>query len=99
MGGTPSHGAKIHTNDEVKVFLEQDIEEQIFLAKLPPYSPMLNADEQVWQTLKDDMLKNVVCKNLCELKQKVQTAFKDLQEQVPKIISFFRHPEVAFYKS
>jgi len=92
-------GAKIHANDEVKAFLEQDIEYQIFLAKLPPYSPMLNADEQVWQTLKDDMLKNVVCKNLSELKQKVQTAFKDLQEQVPKIISFFKHPEVAFYKS
>jgi len=45
------------------------------------------------------MLKNVVSKKLSELKQKVQTAFKDLQEQVPKIIRFFKHPEVAFYKS
>jgi transposase len=83
----------------VKKFLEDDKERQIYFAKIPPYCPMLNADEQVWQTLKDDMLKNVICKNLTELKKTLENAFEELKTQTQKIANFCKHQEVAFYKS
>jgi transposase len=92
-------GAKIHHDENVKQFLSNENNDRIFLAKIPPYTPELNADEQVWQTLKDDKLKNVVCKNLTELHQKLEKAFNELKQDVEKIKSFFRHPEVHFYKS
>jgi transposase len=92
-------GARIHSDENVRKFLAEENDDRIFLAKIPPYSPELNADEQVWQTLKDDKLKNVVCKNLTELKDKLTQAFNELKQEVEKIKSFFRHPEVNFYKS
>lgn len=92
-------GASIHSDENVKKFLAEENDDRIYLAKIPPYSPELNADEQVWQTLKDDTLKNVVCKNITELKIILEEAFKRLQEQPQKIASFFMHPEVAFYKT
>ncbi len=92
-------GAKIHQDESVKKFLENENNDRIFLAKIPPYSPELNADEQVWQTLKDDMLKNIVCKTITELNKKLSDAFEILKTQTDKIKSFFRHPKVGFYKS
>jgi transposase len=92
-------GASIHRDEVVKQFLAQENQERIYLAKIPPYSPELNPDEQVWQTLKDDMLKNVICKNLSQLKEKLASALTILKTQSQKIINFFKHPEVQFYKS
>jgi transposase len=92
-------GASIHRDQCVKTFLEKENDDRIFLHRIPAYSPQLNADEQVWQTLKDDMLKNVVCKTVDDLKTKVNNAFELLKEQKHKIVSFFHHPEVAFYQS
>lgn len=89
-------GARIHADENVKSFLRQDKEESVFLAKIPPYSPELNADEQVWKALKSDMLKNVVCKNLAQLKIKLQNAFQELQKCTDKIAHFFKHPKVGF---
>jgi transposase len=89
-------GARIHSSKEVKDFLRKDKNETIYLAKIPPYSPELNADEQVWKTLKCDMLKNVVCKNLTQLKTKLQNAFQVLQQATKKIANFFKHPKVGF---
>jgi transposase len=92
-------GAKIHQDENVKSFLENENNDRIFLAKIPPYSPELNADEQVWQTIKDDMLKNIVCKNITELNEKLVNAFEKLKTQVDKVKSYFRHDKVGFYKA
>ena len=70
---------------------------RIHLEFQPAYSPELNPDEQVWQTIKDDKLKNVCCKNKKELKEKVQIALQELKKDDKKVKSFFKHPEVAFY--
>jgi len=93
-------GAAIHRDKHVKAFLEEEARtgaNRVFLERLPPYSPDLNADEQVWQTLKDDMLKNVICKNLTELQDKVSSAFAILKQDVHKIKKFFFHKDVNFY--
>ena len=91
-------GAKIHNDKNVKQFLEDENDGSIFLAKIPPYSPELNPDEQVWKTLKYDMLKNIVCKTVSELHSKLSNAFESLKLQTQKIKNFFHHPKVGFYK-
>jgi transposase len=83
-------GAKIDADANVKAFLENENNDRVFLSKIPA----LNADEQVWQALKDNMLKNVVCKSISELKAKLITAFEELKIQKSKVANFFRHPDV-----
>lgn len=63
----------------------------------PPYSPELNADEQVWNHLKAVLLKNVCAHNLKELESNVKYAMELIEESPELIRSFFRHPEVGFY--
>lgn len=91
-------GASIHRSQEVKDWLRtENVDDRVQLALLPAYSPQLNAAEQVWAWLKGGELKNLCCKTLDELTQKVQTAFEKLTEQTELIRNFFAHPEVAFY--
>lgn len=93
-------GAKIHQGKEVKALLQQQedsSQEQICLVRIPSYSPDLNADEQVWQSLKDDMLKNVICKNIGELESRVSNAFEVLKKDTQKIKNYFKHPDVGYY--
>jgi transposase len=42
-------GASIHRSEEVKSFLASMQDNEIWLERIPPYSPELNADEQVWK--------------------------------------------------
>lgn len=91
-------GASIHRSQEVKDLLRTDDQEsRVQLTLLPAYSPQLNAAEQVWAWLKGGELKNVCCKTLDELTQKVQQAFSKLTGKRELIRNFFTHPEVAFY--
>jgi transposase len=43
--------AKIHTSEAVKEFINKN-ENELFILNLPPYSPMLNPQENVWNKLK-----------------------------------------------
>lgn len=91
-------GASIHRSQEVKDCLRlENSEGRVQLALRPAYSPQLNAAEQVWAWLKGGELKNVCCKTLGELTQKVQQAFSKLTERTELVQNFFTHPEVAFY--
>jgi transposase len=91
-------GASIHLRAEVKELLGTENQDgRVQLTLLPAYSPKLNAAEQVWAWLKGGELKNVCCKTLDELTQKVQQAFAKLTDQTAIIQNFFTHPEVAFY--
>jgi transposase len=90
-------GAKIHHDNNVKAFLENENNDHIYLHRIPPYSPELNADEQVWKAIKKDSLKNVVCKTITELKEKANIALQQLKTEKNKIANFFKHPKVAFY--
>lgn len=80
-----------HKTKKVQKWLE-DHDFQIKLYYLPPYSPELNPDEQVWHNVKQNtkgrfsaskrVLRDIVTRSLFRLQKK-----KEL------ISSFFRHPE------
>ena len=90
-------GAPIHRGEAVKNFLRTENHGAIQLARLPAYSPELNADEQVWAYIKEQALKNLCCTTIDELTTHVVAAFERLKQQPELIRSFFHHPEVGFY--
>jgi transposase len=76
---------------------EEDFAGRVQLARLPAYSPQLNAAEPVWAWLKGGQLKTGCCQTLDELTRQVQKAFAKLTENTEIIQQFFEHPEVSFY--
>jgi transposase len=91
-------GASIHKGKEVKSFLSSLKNEEVWLERIPPYSPELNADEQVWNHLKVVSLKNTCAHNLKELESNVRFAMGGLEENPELIRSFFKHPKVGYYQ-
>jgi transposase len=86
-------GSSIHKAKVVKEFLEEN-KGKIELHIIPPYSPELNPDEQVWKNVKAEVSKQKLLdrEDLFKLTHKALSRLKD----APKIImGFFRHPEVA----
>jgi transposase len=90
-------GASIHRSEEVKTFLASLRDDEVWLERIPPYSPELNADEQVWKHLKAVLLKNTCAHNLKELESNVKYAMEIIEESSELICSFFKHPEVGYY--
>lgn len=90
-------GARTHTSKEVKKFLREESKGRIHLVQLPPYSPQLNADEQVHGMIKTHDFKNQLFTNSEELESKVISCFENLVNQPKKVSRFFHHKEVAFY--
>ncbi len=84
--------------EEVKSFLSSLKNEEVWLERIPPYSPELNADEQVWNHLKVASLKNTCAHNLKELESNVWFAMGGLEENPELIRSFFKHPKVGYYQ-
>lgn len=86
-------GSSIHKAKIVKEFLEEN-KDKIELHIIPPYSPELNPDEQVWKNVKAEVSKQKLLdrEDLFKLTHKALSRLKD----APKVImGFFRHPEVA----
>ena len=82
-------GAPIHKSKEIKAFLQTAEGRRIHLERLPGYAPELNADEGVWQHLKNQELKNVCCGNLQELRRELRKATERLRHKKHIIKSFF----------
>ena len=55
--------------------------ENISMIFLPPYSPDMNPQENVWKISKECGFKNVLCKNTEELYQKVSRLFSSLKNR------------------
>ena len=89
-------GATCHICGEVKAFLKTPQGQNVWLEKLPAYAPELNADEQVWNYLKNVQLKNTCCKNAKELKSVAILKLEEMKNNPKLIKKFFKHPEVAF---
>ena len=87
-------GHPVHKSKLVKEFVEQQ-EGRLTLAYLPPYSPQLNPDEQVWGWLKSRVARKGPM-NKIELKQVVLSSLRRLQKLPHIVQSFFRHPDCQY---
>lgn len=89
LDGHPVHKARV-----VKAFVQAQ-QGRLKLFYLPPYSPHLNPDEQVWAHVKRRVAKQLVDSKI-EMKQRVISALRSIQK-LPEIVkAFFRQPECQY---
>lgn len=92
-------GASVHRSKRLKEFLVEDPQaKRLQLAIQPAYSPQLNADEQVWQRVKNVALKNTCLKDFNALKKRVIEEMMKLVDNNQMVKKFFHHPELGFYQ-
>jgi transposase len=83
-------GGSYHTSKMVRTFLKEEGEQRgIRLGYLPPYSPELNPDEQVWNQAKNT-LGNQCIATRKELREAVERTLQGIRDSVELIRSFFR---------
>jgi transposase len=87
--------ASFHASKQVREFVRSN-RKKIRIYFLPPYSPELNPDEQVWNTLKDKNLGRAALKNKQDLKKKAYSVMYRLQKSVVMIESFFKLPHTLY---
>ena len=89
VDGHPIHKAKL-----VKTFVEAQ-EGRLKLFYLPPYSPQLNPDEQVWAHVKRQVSRQLV-QSKDEMKKLALGALRRIQKLPQLVKSFFRQPECQY---
>ena len=62
----------------------------------PTHSPELNPDEQVWNEIKHRQVGKQPIKSKPDLKKRLHSALKSLQQKVDKIRSFFQLPDTEY---
>lgn len=87
-------GHSIHKSAAVKKFIEQQ-NGNLKLFFLPPYSPHLNPDEQVWAHVKRKVSRKLVI-DKTDMKRLAIGALRSLQKLPTKVASFFRQPECQY---
>lgn len=85
--GSPIHRARV-----VKEFLADGAAARVQFEQLPGYAPELNPDEGIWKHLKYVELKNVCCRNLCELRVELRRAKERLRHKKHVILGCIRQP-------
>lgn len=89
LDGHPIHKAKL-----IKTLVEaQNVMLKLFY--LPPYSPHLNPDEQVWAHLKRNVARQLV-QSKDEMKRLALCALRRIQKFPELVKSFFRQPECQY---
>jgi transposase len=89
VDGHPIHKAKL-----VQEYVAS-LDGQLKLFFLPPYSPQLNPDEQVWAHVKRQVAKRFV-QNKEEMKRLAIGALRRIQKLPELVKSFFRQPECQY---
>lgn len=87
-------GHSIHKAKLVKEYVAST-QGKLELVYLPPYSPQLNPDEQVWKNVKAEVAKKP-SGNKFDFRLVVEKALLRLQAMTHVVASFFRHPECGF---
>jgi len=82
-----TNNASYHHSKETQKFIEK--QKEIILEFIPPYSPELNPDEQVWNHLKLRLVKNSIF-NKEEMKSSVLSIMRSIQKKTNLIQSFFK---------
>jgi transposase len=88
-------GHPVHRSRRVKTFVEST-EGKLKLFYLPPYSPELNPDEQVWNQLKNHRIGKMVLKSLEDMTEKVHSSMRSIQRSPALIQNFFRHKDCCY---
>jgi transposase len=89
VDGHPIHKARL-----VKEFVQAQ-QGRLKLFYLPPYSPHLNPDEQVWAHVKRQVAKQLI-ESKDDMKQRVIAALRRIQKLPELVKSFFRQPECQY---
>lgn len=79
--------ARYHRSQLVQSFLEQE-QGNIMMAFLPPYSPELNPDEQVWNHAKSEISKMPIY-NKNDMKKAIISVMSSIKNNINLIKSFF----------
>ena len=89
-------GGSYHKSKAVKEFLkEEGAALGIRLVLLPPYSPELNPDEQVWNHAKRRLGK-ISLKSKGELREAVQKVLEAIKASIKLVKSFFQMPDTKY---
>lgn len=91
LDGHPVHRAKAVTR-----FLDTKLGKRMRFFFLPPYSPELNPDEQVWNDLKNNGIGRQIITGPDDLKAKTRAHLQSLQRRPDRIKSFFKMEETAY---
>ncbi|GAB7549248.1 IS630 family transposase [Cupriavidus sp. 8B] len=87
-------GHPVHRSKLVKTYVESE-QGRLKLFYLPPYSPHLNPDEQVWAHVKRQVSKRLV-QGKNEMKKLARSALRRIQRLPELVKSFFRQPECQY---
>jgi transposase len=90
VDGHPTHKAK-----KVRKFVAQN-SKRLRLYFLPPYSPELNPDEQVWNDLKNNGIGRKLITGPVQMKKDVLAHLRSLQKSPDRIKSFFQSPTTSY---
>jgi transposase len=85
-------GASIHRGQAVKDFLAAGAAQRLQVEQFPGYAPELNPDEGVWGWLKRVELRNVVCRDLADLRCHFQRAVARLRQKARALFGCLRQP-------
>ena len=86
--------ARYHHSKKVKAFLDEN-RGNIMIAFLPPYTPELNPDEQVWNHAKRDLGQRFVG-NIEEMKKTLLSILESIQKRTDLIQSFFHMKDTKY---
>ncbi len=87
--------APFHHSGKVRDFVRLHRKE-IRVYFLPSYSPELNPDEQVWNSVKSKKIGRKSVRTKQELKRKIDSSLRSLQHKIEKVKSFFKLPHTKY---
>jgi len=87
--------ASFHRSKKVREFVRSH-RTQIRIFFLPSYSPELNPDEQVWNMVKAKEVGKKAPQGKSELRKKVESALRSLQNKTETVKSFFQLPYTKY---
>ena len=90
---TDNHSA--HVSKKTRDFVEST-NGRLKLFTLPPYSPELNPDEQVWNHVKNHNVGKQKLNGMDDLKEKTRKALDALRRTPQTIRNFFKNPQCSY---
>jgi transposase len=86
---------RVHHGKLVAAWLEEN-KEKIEVFFLPPYAPESNPDEYLNHALKQDVHSGDLPRTKKDIKHKIHSFMRRLQQNKEKVIAFFRHPKIVY---